>query len=381
MRYFATYLIYMAVILRAIGWSQDTAPIPAPIWILLAIFGAILFSQRALTRRFPRYPRFYTIIQSGLVIAMLYSAPTIDFISMLIMPLCFQAVQFFPNRVGFAWIGILVLAMAGMFLFGMEWEAGLTMLLAGAGAGSLMGSFAYLINRTEQRQQKNQHLFTDLQEAYRQLKDSAAQSEALAAATERHRLVRELHDSLTQTLFSMNLAVQSAQLSMGEAPLQVDEHLMRLQTLARSAASEVQSLTGRAPHHQPAQGGLAIALQKLSKERLAQDGLVVDIHITGERVLPVPVEANLYRIAQEALNNITRHAGVCQAMIRLLLEDRPASLEIEDHGSGFDVSGSVHAGGFGLAGMAERAREIGWRLEIRSRPGQGTLICVEERAA
>src|SRR5512138_390406 len=120
MRYFATYLIYLAVLLRAIGWSQDTAPIPAAIWILLALFGGILFSQQALTRRFPGYPRFYTLIQSGLVIAMLYSAPTIDFISMLIMPLCFQAVQFFPNRVGFAWIGVLILALAGMFLFGME---------------------------------------------------------------------------------------------------------------------------------------------------------------------------------------------------------------------------------------------------------------------
>ena len=109
--------------------------------------------------------------------------------------------------------------MAGMFLFGLEWEAGLTIVLAGSGANVLMGSFAHLIARTEQRRQENQRLFGDLQEAYRQLKDSAAQAEALAAATERHRLVRELHDSLTQTLFSMNLAVQSAQLSFAEVPL------------------------------------------------------------------------------------------------------------------------------------------------------------------
>ena len=98
MRYLATYLIYTAVIARAIGWSQDTAPIPTVIWVLLAIFGVNLFSERTLTRRFPRYPRMYIFIQSAIAIAMLYSAPTLDFLTMLFMPLSFQAVCFFPGR-------------------------------------------------------------------------------------------------------------------------------------------------------------------------------------------------------------------------------------------------------------------------------------------
>ncbi|OGO68922.1 MAG: hypothetical protein A2Z49_05425 [Chloroflexi bacterium RBG_19FT_COMBO_56_12] len=340
----------------------------------------ILFSEQALTRRFPRYPRLYSFVQSALAITMLYSAPTIDFLTMLFMPLSFQAVQFFPGRIGFIWIGVYSLAMMGMFLFGMEWQAGVTMVLAGSGTNVLMGSFAHLMRRTEQRQQQNQRLFGDLQEAYRGLKDSAAQAEALAAATERHRLVRELHDSLTQTLFSMNLAVQSAQLSIEASPLQTEEHLIRLQTLARSAASEVQTLTGQAPYRSLAQEGLAAAIQRLAEERLAQDGLHVTIAVTGQRTLPRPVEDNLYRIAQEALNNITRHAGIRQALVRLHMESPTAILEIEDQGCGFDVTVSEHADGFGLAGMAERASEIGWELEIKSRPGQGTHIRVEEKA-
>jgi signal transduction histidine kinase len=378
MRYFATYLIYLAVIARAIGWNQETSPIPPTVWILLAIYGVILFSERALTRRFPGYPRLYIIVQSALAIAMLYSAPTVDFLTMLFMPLSFQAVQFFPGRIGFIWIAVYSLAMCGMLLFGMEWEAGLTMVLAGSGANVLMGSFAHLIARTDQRQQENQRLFGDLQEAYGRLKDSATQAEALAAATERHRLVRELHDSLTQTLFSMNLAVQSAQLSIEESPGQAEEHLIRLQTLACSAAGEVQALTGQTPYRSLAQEGLAAALQRLAQERLAQDGLQVTIEVTGQRTLPTPVEANLYRITQEALNNVTRHAGVNQARVRLCLESPAASLEIEDAGCGFDMSGPKHVDGFGLAGMAERASEIGWGLEIKSRPGQGTHIRVEE---
>jgi signal transduction histidine kinase len=381
MRYLATYLIYIAVVARAVGWNYETANLPTAIWILLAIFGGFLISQRALTRRYPRYPRLYTLVQSGLVIAMLYRAPTLDFLPMLFYPLSFQAVQFFHARVGFAWIGGFSLAMAGMFLFGMEWQAGLTMLLGSSATNALMGSFAHLMARTGQRRQENQRLFGDLQTAYRQLKDSAAQAETLAAVTERHRLVRELHDSLTQTLFSMNLAIQSAQFAMEEAPIQVEEHLVRLQTLARDAAGEVQALTGQAPPRSLAHGGLAEALHGLAEQRLAQDELQVTIEVNGKRALPEAVEANLYRIVQEALNNIRRHAGVRQALVRLRLENPPASLEVEDTGCGFDLEAAKQAGRFGLAGMSERANEIGWKLEIRSHPGQGTHIRVEEKPA
>ncbi len=381
MHYLATYLIYVAVIARAIGWNQETAPIPTTIWILLAIFGVILFSERVLTRHFPLYPRLYTLLQSALVIAMLYLAPSIDFLTLLFLPLSFQAVQFFHDLVGFAWIGGFTLAMAGRLFFGLEWEAGLTNVLAGGAANVLMGSFAHLMAHTEQRRLENQRMFGELQSAYRQLKDSAAQAEALAAATERHRLVRELHDSLTQTLFSMNLAVQSAQLSITEVPLQAEEHLIRLQSLARSAATEVQALIGQAPHPLLTQEGLVTAIKRLADDRQVQDGLQVKVEVSGQRLLPEAVSLNLYRIAQEALNNVARHSGVRQALIRLCLESPIASLEIMDKGSGFDPASPKDLNGFGLTGMAARADEIGWRLEIISHPRQGTHIRVEEKAA
>jgi signal transduction histidine kinase len=381
MRYLATYLIYLAVLARAVGWSQETSSIPTSVWILLGLFGLILFSEQALTRRLPWYPQLYIPLQSGLVIAMLYSASTLDFLPMLFFPLSFQAVQFFHDLVGFAWIGGFSLAMAGMFFFGMEWEAGVTMIIAGSAANALMGSFAHLIARTELARQENQRLFGNLQEAYRQLKDSAAQAKALAAAEERHRLVRELHDSLTQTLFSMNLAVQAAQLSSHGAPQLVGEHLFRLQSLARSAAREVQALTGQAPPRPPVQEGLAEALKQLAEGRFAQDGLQVIIDVVGQRGLPGSVAANLYRIVQEALNNITRHAGVRQALVRLRLDSPLSSLEVVDEGCGFNPEAIIFQSGFGLTGMAERAKEIGWDLEIQSHPGRGTHILVKEKAA
>ena len=379
MHHFAIYLIYISVVARAIGWNHETEQIPNLIWILLIIFGVILISEQSITHRFPLYPRLYTLTQSALVIAMLYGAPTLDFIPMLFFPLSFQAVHFFHSLVGFVWITGFILATSGMFLFGMEWQAGVTMVLAGGGANLLMGSYAHLIECTEQRHLDNRRLFGDLQEAYHQLRDSAVQVEVLAAVTERHRLARELHDSLTQTLFSMNLAVQSAQLSIQEDPLQTEGYLNHLQNLTRSAVSEVQTITRQTPSRSLPQGDLASTIQYLAEERLVQDGLRVTLEITGQRSLPEFVEINLYRIAQEALNNITRHAGVYQAQVRLHLISPVASLEVVDKGCGFNLAESKGGRGFGLTGMAERASEIGWALEIKSYPGKGTHIRVSKK--
>jgi hypothetical protein len=105
MSYFAIYLIYIAVVARAIGWNQETASISTIIWVLLVIFGIILFTERPLTRRFPLYPRIYTLVQSALVVSMLYNDPSLDFLDILFMPLSFQSVMFFNGLVGFALIG------------------------------------------------------------------------------------------------------------------------------------------------------------------------------------------------------------------------------------------------------------------------------------
>ncbi len=381
MRYFATYLVYVAVFARALGWSQDSAPIPRLAWTLLIVFGLVLFGERAVSRRLPWYPRLYTVVQSALVIAILYSCPTVDIFSLLFFPLSFQAVQFFRARIGFLCIGAFSLAMAGMFFFGLEWESGLTMILASSAANILLGSFAHLIDRTDQRRAENQGLFGNLHEAYLRLKDSAAQSEALAAAEERYRLVRELHDSLTQTLFSMNLATQAAQLAIPGIPDVAAEQLERLQALSRNAVREVQSLTGQRPQTLLPVGGLVTSLRSLCEERLEQDGLHVMLEIKGTRELPEAVQSTLYRIAQEALTNVIRHAGVRAASVRLCLEGPPASLEIQDAGCGFDANAASRSDGFGLKSMAQRARQIGWKLVVLSECEQGTMIRAEEHAA
>ena len=114
------------------------------------------------------------------------------------------------------------------------------------------------------------------------------------------------------------------------------------------------------------------------KEAL-RDNLKVSVAVLGDRELPEDISLGLYRIAQEALNNVSRHSGSDQAEIRLDLIKHPASLEIIDQGKGFrtvdDLSRSGH---FGLAGMLDRAAEIGWNLSVDSHPGGGTRIQIKE---
>jgi signal transduction histidine kinase len=325
----------------------------------------------------------YMPVQTGLVLALMVATPEMDFLPMLFFPLSFQAVQFFRLRLGLLWIGVFILAMAGPLLIGWDWElSGLAMMLLFAGLNFLMGGMAYSIYQARQARTESQRLLSELSGAYRQLQDYTAQLEEYAVSQERSRLRREMHDSITQTLFSMNLVVQAAQMVAGKEPGRVPEQLDRLQVLAREATGEIQALAKQPQPRPAAEGGLVEALYRLAAEREQRDGLHIHFEMSGaahEPGLPEPVTAGLYRIAQEALNNVAKHAGVSQAFVRLNLEDRPAFLEIEDHGAGFDpdlVPRSIEH--IGLPGMAERTRELGWKLKIISHPGNGTIIRAEE---
>jgi signal transduction histidine kinase len=177
----------------------------------------------------------------------------------------------------------------------------------------------------------------------------------------------------------MNLTVQSARLLLGRDPDRAAGQLERLEELAAGAMGEIQALVSQLHPRSLAKEGLPAALRRLAAERQARDGLQVTLHVDGERALPEAVAAGLFRIAQEALANVVKHSGTLEATIRLNLADGASFLEVDDSGLGFDPQIALDQHGhLGLAGMEERAREIGWSLSIESQPGCGTRIRVEE---
>jgi signal transduction histidine kinase len=208
------------------------------------------------------------------------------------------------------------------------------------------------------------------------------QAGQLAVLEERQRLARELHDSVVQSLYSMALYADAGALALAADKQDVAvSHLQELRDTARRAMHDMRLLIFEL--HPPAleQEGLVTALRLRLASVEARAGLQTELEVEGERRLPIMMEQELYRIAQEALNNVMRHANAQHVTIHLRygqLAVRPSVyLQVRDDGIGFDPLGAMNAGGVGLRSFEERAAKLGGRVIVESSPGQGTTVTVE----
>jgi signal transduction histidine kinase len=366
--YLAFYLLFAAVALRGLATYFSTGhPLRWLVVILLLFYGSLLASEGWLTPRWPGYPALYLALQAGLVLGLLLLPPFLDFFAALYIPLSAQAMLFFPTPLGFRWIGLFTLLMAAGLIYGYGWLEALPFaLLYGAGY-FFVGSYAAVTAQAEVARQESQTLLTELQATHRQLQAYAAQVEELAATKERNHLARELHDSVTQTLFSITLTAKSARILLEQDSARAMVQLDHLQELAQSALAEMRTLISQLRPTPSEAGGLVAALRRHGAALKSQDGLTVALEIEGEPGLPPEQEAQLFRIVQEALNNIVKHAHTDQALVKLALTDGQVSLLVEDHGVGFD-SAAVQPDRetLGLTSMRERAEMMG---------GSFTLFC------
>lgn len=202
-------------------------------------------------------------------------------------------------------------------------------------------------------------------------------AERLAIVGERQWLARELHDSVTQALYSVTLYAEAARMALSAGKQDVAaENLRELQMMAREALFDIRLLIFEL-HPPILEGqGLAAALQIRLAAVENRAGLQTEIRVDGGRRLPLSVEEDLYRIALEALNNVVKHAQAQHVTLYLRFDDQHVCLEISDDGMGYDASKARESGGMGLRGMEERAQRINGRLEIISAPGKGTTLKV-----
>ena len=207
---------------------------------------------------------------------------------------------------------------------------------------------------------------------------SAQAAEALVVR-ERQRLARELHDSVSQSLFSMTLLARASSLRLQrrsrEGAAELQEMLTDLENLSTSALAEMRALLYELRPQTLSGRSLLVALQAQADALQDRLGLTVQIEAATWRALPAAVEEELFRIALEALANLVRHASATKAQITLTYEGGMSILSVVDDGIGFDVT-AARPGHLGLETMAERAERIGARLDIDSTPGQGTRVRV-----
>ena len=200
------------------------------------------------------------------------------------------------------------------------------------------------------------------------------------AAEERHRIARDLHDSVSQTLFSTVLHTRSAQKALGHGDsgesVIIGRDLDSIGELTRSAQGEMRALISELGHDPVAEGLLA-ALKVHAAEVAARDDLTVQVH-GPEDLLPLShaAEAQLFGMAREALSNVIKHAAARSAWVSVESPGEYVTLEIRDDGRGFNPAVD-HPGHYGLDSMRSRAAEVGAVLTIASEPGPGSVVHVE----
>ncbi|MGH3567714.1 MAG: GAF domain-containing sensor histidine kinase [Pseudonocardia sp.] len=193
-----------------------------------------------------------------------------------------------------------------------------------------------------------------------------------AQENERRRLAGDIHDGISQRLVTLGYHLDAAASTMQDEPTYAATQLAKARELADLAVDEARAAIGGLRPPVLDDLGLAGGLASLCHTRPELD---VTTSLSEDR-LPEHVEIALYRIAQEALQNVQKHADATTVRIGFGVHGGTVHLEVSDNGTGFDISHDTTRSGYGLRGMAERAELVGGSLQIRSRPGSGTTIVV-----
>jgi signal transduction histidine kinase len=201
------------------------------------------------------------------------------------------------------------------------------------------------------------------------------QSRQFAALEERQRIARDLHDSVTQTLFSLTLTAQAARTTFETKGTGVLPLLEMVQELATGALAEMRALIFELRPGSLHEAGLAAAIERFVDAFKSRTGIAVTLELDSRR-LPPPVEEALYRITGEALANIGKHARASEAAITLIRQPANAVLSVRDNGIGFDPAQPITGDHMGQRTMQERAAALGGSCVVQSAHGQGTEIMV-----
>ncbi len=204
-------------------------------------------------------------------------------------------------------------------------------------------------------------------------------AQTVGVLEERQRLARDLHDSVTQLVFSLTLIAQSVGSAYKRDPVEGERRIARVVELSQQSLTEMRALLAELRPAGPVPNGLVPALQKHIERVESREKLAIEFDAASYAAHARDYEEALYRIVQEALNNVIKHARASRVTIRLAQPDGQVKLTISDDGRGFDPAAPAppgRDGGLGLVGMRERVDHLGGTFNITSGTNQGTTVAV-----
>ncbi|MBN2002791.1 MAG: sensor histidine kinase [Anaerolineae bacterium] len=345
-----------------------------PIAILISVVGPVAIQY---TLRMQKIPVDYRdIIRAW------------QLLPILLIPLVITAWQYaFRYVIAFSF-GTMFLDMLIMRLLVPVERVSIILNLKGVQIPVLVGIMGVLVNRTTvfvavgfmvnrlmktQREQR-----AALLSANTQLTHYAGTLEHLTVSRERNRLARELHDTLAHTLSGLAVQLDAVDALWETDPVEARALLGQSLAATRSGLTETRRALQDLRASPLDDLGLTLALETLATATAARAGLEAEVHLVEYRDgLTSAVEQCLYRVAQEALENVARHANASHVTLTLARQDAHVTLTVYDDGQGFDLTGAVQDDHLGLRGMQERAAMAGGALAIESAPGQGTTVRLE----
>ena len=200
-------------------------------------------------------------------------------------------------------------------------------------------------------------------------------AQALAVLEERQRLARDLHDAINQSLFSAGLIAEVLPRLWDRDQNEARRSLEDLRKLTRGAMAEMRALLAELRPSTLTDAELGDLLRLLGNAFTGRTNIPAQVTVIGQGVLPAEVQVAIYRVCQEALNNVAKHAAASLVEIELKHEETTIELSIRDDGLGFDPQRTA-SGHYGLSMMQERADAVGAQLSITSQPGHGTELVV-----
>ena len=199
------------------------------------------------------------------------------------------------------------------------------------------------------------------------------QAQALAVLEERQRLAHNLHDAINQSLFSAGLIAEVLPRLWDRDQPEARRSLEDLRKLTRGAMAEMRALLAELRPSTLTDAELGDLLRLLGNAFTGRTNIPARVSVVGQGVLPADVQVAIYRVCQEALNNVAKHASASRVEINLIHAGSAVQLSIRDDGRGFDPEKTA-SGHYGLSMMHERAEGVGARLSITSQPGRGTEL-------
>ena len=234
------------------------------------------------------------------------------------------------------------------------------------------GIVGYVIGNLMETQRNQQQ---KLVQANVRLGQYASTLDQLATSRERNRLASELHDTLAHTLSGLAITLEAIKTVLDPQQTEATEMLEHSLQATRVGLDETRRAL-KALRARPLEDmGLKLALEKVSQAAAERAAIPIDFIYPAELpALPTDVEQCMYRVTQEALENMIRHAGATQAAVEVRSNGGQVELIIRDNGIGFEPSDKKLEDRFGLFGLHERAKSVAGQLEVHSQPGQGTQI-------